>query len=876
MNQITMEVFNKIYSQVSSSVSSTVSQLSGVLPGNPVTREFEASNHIASGGPGLSWKIYKGMKRSTKQEAAIFVFEKRQLDKYSKTDKELVLETLKRGVAQLTKIRHPQVLTVQHPLEESRESLAFATEPVFACLANVLGKTKNMPQPGNMSDYKLYDVEVKYGLLQIGQGLTFLHTDMRLLHRNISPESIIINSSGVWKIFGFDFCIHNTNTSPNGEPMYPLTQEQLQGGRLPLEAMPALDYMAPECGGEGSRDVVLGTDCDLYGLGMVVYGLYSIGYRPLGGSVSDLTQFRSRAQKLTTISQDKLQCVPAELRDTLRQMLIHTPRGSQKRPDAHQFIRVPYFDDVSVRTLSQLDQLLQWDNIQKSQFYRGLPEPLGKLPHRVQVQRVLPCLQRDLAQPAMVPFVLPSVLDIAEKCEQQEYIQSVLPALKPVMKIQEPVQVLLLLLQRMPLLLRLTPAQDIQLHVLPMLYRGLDASSPNSPQMHELCLNVLPTFANLLDHTSVKNHLLPRIKRLCLGTSTLSIRVNCLLCVGRLLENLDKWLVIDEVLPFLPQIPSREPAVIMGILGIYKLALTHKKLGISKEVVAGRILPFLMPLCIENGLSLQQFNALVALVKQMVQQVETEHRTKLEQLNTVQEEKRHLGEIAAASLPTNSSIPSDTSEDPSSGVFDGLGLDNFVIKSTPKPSPVPIEPKILPSAAPTTTKTTTNAKAKDLSQSLLEFSPAHSNKKPLSGNTMSNTTLNTSISSNNAWSNVMAPVTNNNNIMGRNITSPMTNNSFGQGFNTINSPLSITSSSHVQNSSFNSFGNTAMNNNTFGGHKTTNQHNEHQNWSALDNLLPSKPTGQSMLSPSYSNVSGVNQPLVNASLSNDDILDFLK
>lgn len=47
-----MEVFNKLYSQVTNSVSSTVSQLSGVLPGNPVTREFESSGHIASAGPG--------------------------------------------------------------------------------------------------------------------------------------------------------------------------------------------------------------------------------------------------------------------------------------------------------------------------------------------------------------------------------------------------------------------------------------------------------------------------------------------------------------------------------------------------------------------------------------------------------------------------------------------------------------------------------------------------------------------------------------------------------------------------------------------------------------------------------------------------------
>lgn len=143
-----MDVLNKLRNTVSNTISNTVqntayglSQLSSVLPGNPVTREFEATAHVASAGPGLLWKVYSGYKKSTKQEAAIFVFEKRMLERWSaKADRELVLETLKRGVTQLTKLRHPQVLIVQHPLEESRDSLAFATEPVFASLANVLGK----------------------------------------------------------------------------------------------------------------------------------------------------------------------------------------------------------------------------------------------------------------------------------------------------------------------------------------------------------------------------------------------------------------------------------------------------------------------------------------------------------------------------------------------------------------------------------------------------------------------------------------------------------------------------------------------------------------------------------------------------------------
>jgi len=45
------------------------------------------------------------------------------------------------------------------------------------------------------------------------------------------------------------------------------------------------------------------------------------------------------------------------------------------------------------------------------------------------------------------------------------------------------------------------------------------------------------------------------------------VKVNCLISIGKLLENLDKWLVLDEILPFLQQIQSREPAIIMGIIG---------------------------------------------------------------------------------------------------------------------------------------------------------------------------------------------------------------------------------------------------------------------------------------------------------------------
>lgn len=635
-----------------STISSTVSNVNAVLPGNLLTREYEVGEHVCSAGPGLAWKVYAAVKKTTKEEASLFVFERKQLDKYSRKDRDLVTEVLKKGVAQLTKLRHPSILTVQHALEESRDSLAFATEPVSASLANLLGSHENLPSPvpSAISDYNFYDVEIKYGLLQLSEGLAFLHNDVKMLHKNISPESVIISKKGSWKLAGFDFCV--TPIDVNDFPLYfPFSNIVNQSLDLPPLALPNIDYLSPEYVTEASSpDAKLSLASDMYSLGALTYALYNKGrpLMPTGGCLSSFTTRRIESiDKLPSASYD---CIPDDSRHHVKLLLSSDPT---LRPDAHQFSKLAIFEDVLVRTLQYLDALYQWDNLQKSKFYKGLPEIMSQMPLRVKLDRVVPYLAREFVNPDMVPFVLPNVLLIAEEITNEDFAECVLPDLIPVFAMKEPIQISMILMQKMELILSKCKQKpdSIKGHILPMICRSLEI---DAQQVQELCLNTIPTIAYLVDYPSMKNAILPKVKKLCLTTNYLSVRVNCLLCIGKILDNLDKWLVLDEVIPFLSEIPSKEPAVVMASIGILQMTMSSSKLGLTKELMATKVVPFLMPLAIENGLTMDQFNTIMGLIKEVVKKVEDEHRVKLEQLNSMKEQQSFAVIKYESAKPANS------------------------------------------------------------------------------------------------------------------------------------------------------------------------------------------------------------------------------
>ena len=116
---------------------------------------------------------------------------------------------------------------------------------------------------------------------------------MKLLHRNLSPDSIVLNEAGAWKIFGFDFCLNNQQSGAEAAPKWRCNQmvESCE------DLMPDLDFLAPEYAAED--DSLLSPAADMFSIGMLAFTLHNS--KPLftnSGSWSNFGRFVLKIYKI--------------------------------------------------------------------------------------------------------------------------------------------------------------------------------------------------------------------------------------------------------------------------------------------------------------------------------------------------------------------------------------------------------------------------------------------------------------------------------------------------------------------------------------------------------------------------------------------------
>jgi len=179
-----------------------------------------ASAPSSTSGP---WKIYDAKKKSTGKAVSIFVLDRKSLDGHSnalgrssassiKRATEEVIERLKKEASSLARLRHPNILELVEPVEDTRNGgIQFATETVTASLAKLLRDKDEEERSGGVGgrssryvtedaggrrrkDVEIDELEIQKGLEQISKALEFLHDNAGLVHGNLTPDAIFVNA----------------------------------------------------------------------------------------------------------------------------------------------------------------------------------------------------------------------------------------------------------------------------------------------------------------------------------------------------------------------------------------------------------------------------------------------------------------------------------------------------------------------------------------------------------------------------------------------------------------------------------------------------------------------------------------------------------
>ncbi|KAK9065686.1 hypothetical protein SSX86_015087 [Deinandra increscens subsp. villosa] len=613
---LNMKTLTQAFAKTAAVIEKTVQDVTGPKP----LQDYELLDQIGSAGPGLVWKLYSGKARGgstlTSHQyptVCVWVLDKRALSEararagLSKAAEDSFFEIVRADATRLVRLRHPGVVHVIQALDENKNAMAMVTEPLFASVANALGMLDNVSKvPQELQGMEMGLLEVKHGLLQVAETLDFLHNNAHLIHRGLSPEAVLINSSGAWKLGGFGFAISADQSSADPSTVQPFhySEYDVEDSLLPLQ--PSLNYTAPEL--VRIKAPSFGRPSDIFSFACLAYHL--IAKRSLFDCHNNVKMYMN---KLTYLFSEAFSSIPPELVADLKRML--SPNEAL-RPSALDFTGSPFFrDDTRLRALRFLDHMLERDNMQKSEFLKALLDMWKDFDARILRYKVLPPLCAELRNMVLQPMILPMVLKIADSQDKVDFETSTLPAIVPVLSTAAG-ETLLLLVKHAELIVNKASQEYLVSHVLPMLVRAYD---DNDARMQEEVLKKTVTLATKLDSQLVKQSILPRVHGLALKTTVAAVRVNALLCLGDMAMVLDKPALL-EILQTIQRCTAvdRSAPTLMCTLGVANSIL--KKHGV--EFAAEHVLPLLVPLLLAQQLNVQQFAKYMTFVKTVLRKIE--------------------------------------------------------------------------------------------------------------------------------------------------------------------------------------------------------------------------------------------------------------
>ncbi|KAF9452845.1 other/SCY1 protein kinase [Macrolepiota fuliginosa MF-IS2] len=570
------------------------------------------------------WKVQSAYHKVTNKRVSVWSFDKRgtDIERLGAMAKERTLEVLKAEASALSRLRHPSILEMVEPLEETRSELTFATEPILSTLE------LSIPGYGrHASLVELDEVEIQKGILQLCKGLSFLHSSAQLIHSNICSESIIINVAGDWKISGLGLTIPLLTDGQPTRWEFPTFD-----GRVPSYIQRSFDYMAPEY----ALDEQLLTASDMYSLGCLVYAVHCKGTPPFK-SHGSLGGLRENAGKPVP----GLERLDRDLQSLLRSMIT---RHATSRPTPSTLPTHSFFSSLPISTLNFLDRsnFTAKTREEKISFMKGLTSVLDRFSEGLKTRKILPSLLEEMKDTHLLPYILPNVFLISNILTPSQFASLVLPSLRPLFAVKEPPQNMLTLLDNLHLLQSKTEKHVFREQVLPLVYNALESEHA---VVQERALKIVPDLCETIDYAEVQGVLFPRVALVFSKTKILTVKVATLVTFLTMVKTLDTSSLTQKLVPLLSKIRTKEPA--MATLSV------HETMGfkVDREAVATLVLPQLWAMSMGPLLNVDQFQRFMSVIKKLGERVEREHDQFLRDAQRIEDRSATAVNGTAGAIP---------------------------------------------------------------------------------------------------------------------------------------------------------------------------------------------------------------------------------
>lgn len=626
----------------------------------------------------ISRKLHAATNKLTNANCTVWVVERKTIE--HSPNQELLWNVLKRDMQMLQKLRFPLIVSVSKPLEDVKSALVVETEPVAMSMASWL--EAKMP---------LDELEIKLGVIQLVEALSFVHSTAQLIHLNLCPSSVAICSAG-WKLAGFAHALPQSSAEQS-PPIFDATpQSAMSSADRPRSLAPRSDATKPSLPYTAPEVVFLNAltpAADMFSLGCLIYELFGLcenqSPRRLLNNCDTVDAYRRSIEEMLPLQMDH---IPVAFRTAFASLLSTDPT---KRPSCQNLLQSDYFNDTAIKTLQYLSHMTQHDDRSKAEFLKGLKIALGTLSfsNKILEAKFLPPLLAELRNTILVPLLLPNLFSIAEMLEKNSNTQAptkngifgalIFPAIAPLAGLRDPIQCVVILLQRLEWMSKRVYDQHLAKVLVPMACAALDLTlGPVAILSLREILSILP----LVDHETIRTTLFPRVVGLVHNPKTPQVlRVHALFAVSKLIPFAARAFIETTVLPSVLQTISidRSGTTLTSIGGVCDVI----SLKFGPEFTALNLLPHLVPLLIDAGLQRKQFDTLHAIITGMLTRL-AEARRKV------------YDEADARQAPAASATPS--------------GSDEERLQAFSAQLPAVSAPMVHSASQPTMTRTPTNSR----------------------------------------------------------------------------------------------------------------------------------------------------------------------